>query len=238
MIAWLAPDAPAPEPACGYCLDVNGRRRAAGSFYCFVCDEWDAECCRQCWLELHDHDRQTECQEECVRLRSPSGWYVSIPGDHTGRYRPDAYLDLLERWEWDEERAPRYLVERAEEFADLLARVRDVTNYAARIDAHVYGPDARIVDALLRVLRSPRRLKTWRERLAGVQLVLDVLLAASRDAERADQARADWLPEPGAPSVVCDTLCTTCGAPTAPYGPSMLLRECGRCLMVRLAPHA
>jgi hypothetical protein len=234
MIGWLAPDAPAPDPACAYCRDVAGRRRTAGSFYCFVCDGWETDYCRRCWLELHDHDRQTECHEECVRLQSPSGWYVSIPGDHASRYRPDAYVELLERWEWDEERAPRYLVARADEYAELLALVQDVVDRAERIVHDVIGPDEQIVDALLRVLRSPRRLKSWRARLGGVQMVLDVLLAAVGDAARRDAARAAWLPEPGTPALVCDTICTTCGAPTAPYGPAQAPHECVRCLMVRL----
>ncbi len=74
----------------------------------------------------------------------------------------------------------------------------------------------------------------WRARLGGTQLLLDVLLAASGDAGRRDRARAAWLPEPGKPAVVCDTICTTCGAPTAPYGPPHAQHQCGSCTLRRL----
>jgi hypothetical protein len=242
VIGWLAPR-PAPAAWCHHCWS-NGEydavppgrfKHPAGSFYCFICDDVSTDECAFGWLSSHSQhvepDDEFYCEER-VRLRSGSGIYAWIPGDHAERYRPPAYVDLLERWEWDEARAPRSLVAHAAEYTELLALVQAVVDDVEHLALEVAGPSPAIEDALLRVLRSPRRLRTWRARLGGIGLVFDVLRAAAGDAARPARGRLRWPPPPPAPTVVCDTRCSMCGALTAPYGPPP--HTCARCVTRRV----
>jgi hypothetical protein len=167
-----------------------GRR---GSYYCFLCDSVDTDLCQRCWLVVHGWHLDQEVEEERVRLLTPSGVYVSIDcdGENRGRWRPDEYIWLLERWNWDEEQVPPEIRDSAVTYGAIVEKLRAMLESLDRFMAlqgdltwldGEYGTDCvpeAVADLALGLIRGGGT-EEWLRRLSDMGTALESLAAAGR----------------------------------------------------------